>query len=338
MSLNIGIIGLGFMGKMHFETYARIKGARVTAIADVDVRKRSGDWSGIGGNIGGAGKRQNLRGIHLYEDAAGLLKDPAVDVVDITLPTYLHARWAVRALQSGHHVICEKPMALKSSEAVTMIAAARAARRQLFIAQCIRFWPSYAKARELVLGKKFGAVLSAVFTRMSSRPTWSWQGWLQEARKSSACALDMHIHDTDFVLYLFGQPRSVLSSAVINANHGLDHITTFYNYAPGKLIQAEGAWEYHAGFPFTMAFRIAMEKATLYLAGSDLILCPAGGSPRKVPLEAGDGYYHELKHFVDCIRRNRVSTVVPPESALRSVQLVEAEVKSARSGKIVRFK
>ena len=148
----------------------------------------------------------------------------------------------------------------------------------------------------------------------------------------------MHIHDADFVLYMLGQPRSVMSAAVKNKNGGLDHITTFYNYAPGTLVQAEGAWEYPAGFPFAMTFRIALTHATLYLAGSDLIMCPAGGSPRKVPVEAGDGYYHELKHFVDCIRKNRASPVVPPESALRSVQLIEAEVKSARLGKIVRFK
>jgi len=338
MSLNIGIIGLGFMGKVHFNTYAKIKGAKVTAIADVDGRKRSGDWSGIAGNIGAAGRRQDLRGIHVYENAADLLKDPAVDVVDITLPTYLHARWAIRALKSGRHVICEKPMALKSAEAVTMIAAARAARRRLFIAQCIRFWPAYAKTRELVLGKKFGKVVSAVFTRLSTRPTWSWQGWLEDPRKSNACVLDLHIHDADFVLYLLGKPRSVLSRAVKNKNGGLDHVTTFYDYAPGTLIQAEGAWEYNAGFPFSMAFRIALEKATLNFDAQGLLLCPAKGQAKPVAVAEGDGYFHELKHFLDCIRRNCASPVVPPESALQSVQLIEAEAKSARSGKIVRFK
>ena len=338
MSLNIGIIGLGFMGKMHFNTYAKIKGAKVTAIADVDVRKRSGDWSGIGGNIGAAGGSQNLRGIHVYEDAAGLLKDPAVDVVDITLPTYLHARWAIRALKSGHHVICEKPMALKSAEAAAMITAARSTRRKLFIGQCIRFWPAYAKARELVRSKKFGKVVSAVFTRVSPRPTWSWQRWLEDPRKSGACALDLHIHDADFVLYMLGQPRSVLSRAVQGAGGALDHITTFYNYASGMLIQAEGAWGYNAGFPFSMTLRIALEKASLVFDAQGLRLCPAKGQAKPVAVAEGDGYFHELKHFLDCIRRNCASSVVPPESALRSVQLIEAEAKSVRSGKIVRVK
>ncbi|MBI2437486.1 MAG: Gfo/Idh/MocA family oxidoreductase [Lentisphaerae bacterium] len=338
MSLKVGIIGLGFMGKVHFDTYAKLKGVKVAAIADVDQRKRSGDWGGILGNIGGAGQRQNLRGIHVYANAAELLKDSAVDVVDITLPTYLHAPWAIRALATGHHVICEKPMALTSVTAAAMIRAARAARRQLFVAQCIRFWPAYAQARALVLSKKFGKVISAVFTRVSPRPTWSWHNWIIDARKSGAGALDLHIHDADFVLYLLGRPASVLSRAARNKEGGLDHITTFYNYAPGTLVQAEGAWEYNAGFPFSMTFRIALEKATLYFAGADLMLCPTPGSPRKVPVAPGDGYYHELKHFVDCIRRNRSSAIVPPQSALESVRLVEAEMKSARAGKIVKFK
>ncbi len=88
-TLNIGIIGMGFMGKMHFDTYANLKNAKVIAIADVDERKRSGDWASIGGNINTSSSRQDLHGIHIYEDAADLLKDPMVDVVDITLPTYL---------------------------------------------------------------------------------------------------------------------------------------------------------------------------------------------------------------------------------------------------------
>lgn len=338
MSFNIGIIGLGFMGKMHFGTYANIKGARVAAIADVDARKLSGDWSSIGGNIGAAGSRQDLRGINVYANAADLLKDPAVDIVDITLPTYLHARWAIRALKSGHHVICEKPMALKSAEAATMIAAARAARRRLFVAQCIRFWPAYVKARELVLGKKFGKVLSAVFTRVSPTPTWSWQGWMEDPRLSGGGALDLHIHDSDFVLHLLGQPRSVFSRAMKNKKGALEHITTFYNYTPDMLVQAEGGWEYNAGFPFSMMFRIALEKATLIFDAQGLRLCPAKGPVKPLAVAKEDGYFLELKHFLDCIRRNCVSPVVPPEAAMRSVQLVEAEFKSARTGKVVRFK
>ncbi len=338
MAVNIGIMGLGFMGKTHFNTYNKIKGARVTAIADVDARKLSGDWSSISGNINTESQRVDLSGIHLYEDAAEMLKDPAVDVADITLPTYLHARWAIRAMESGRHVICEKPMALNSIEGASMLDASRSTRRLLFIAQCIRFWPAYAKTRELVRGGRFGKVVSAVFTRVSPRPTWSWQHFLEDPRKCGSCALDLHIHDADFVLHLLGDPRSVLSRAAVNEKYGMDHITTFYEYDPGTLVQAEGAWEYNPSFPFAMTFRIAMERINLLFDGQELMLCPAKGKAKRVAIAQGDGYFHELEHFVECISRKRSSPLVKPESALRSVQLIEAEIKSARSGRAVRFK
>ena len=101
MTVRVGIIGIGFMGRMHFETYRRMKGARVAAICDVDAKKRSGDWSGIVGNIGAAGEKTDLKGVKVYSDAGRLMADPEVDVVDITLPTYLHSRYAVRALKAG---------------------------------------------------------------------------------------------------------------------------------------------------------------------------------------------------------------------------------------------
>ncbi len=337
MTIGIGIIGLGFMGKMHFDTYSKMKGVKIAAIADLDARKRAGDWSGILGNIGGAGKRQNLKGINVYADASELLRDPAVDVVDITLPTFLHASWTIRAFQAGRHVICEKPMALKSTDAQRMISAAHAARRQLLIGQCIRFWPAYTKARELVRSNAYGRVQSAVFTRVSTRPTWSWQNWLLAAGKSGGCAMDLHIHDADFILYLLGRPSAVSSRALTGAG-GLEHITTFYQYPGAPLIQTEGAWEYCAGFPFSMAFRIHMQKAALNFGADGLTLYPAKGRMQTVKTSSGTGYEHELKHFLDCVRNNSHSSVVPPESALESVRLIEAEMRSARLGRPVSFK
>jgi predicted dehydrogenase len=79
-----------------------------------------------------------------------------------------------------------------------------------------------------------------------------------------------------------------------------------------------------------------MEKATLNM-GPDLRLklhrVKGGSSEVKVP--GGHGYAHELAHFVDCIAKNKPSTVVTPESALQSVKLIEAEVRSARLGRTV---
>ncbi|MDR1612719.1 MAG: Gfo/Idh/MocA family oxidoreductase [Planctomycetota bacterium] len=338
--LRIGIIGLGFMGKMHFDTYRALPDrAAVTAIADVDPKKRAGDWSGIGGNIALAGAAVDLTGVTMYENADDLIRDPEVDVVDITLPTYLHCEYALKALAAGKDTLCEKPMAVNSGEAAKMAEAADQAGRTLLIGQCIRFWPAYAKAREIVRGGEYGAVRTARFQRYSTLPTWSWQNWILDAGKSGLAALDLHIHDADFVAHLFGQPESVRSFGGGVNPGGWDHILTRYQYPGDLLVTAEGAWEYAPGFPFSMTFAIHLEKASLNLAADGkLTLYPiSGAEPSGIVLDAESGYWHELTHFLDCIQTGKKSEVLTADSALRSVRLVESEMESIRSGGAVKL-
>ncbi|MCC8116014.1 MAG: Gfo/Idh/MocA family oxidoreductase [Planctomycetes bacterium] len=336
--LRIGIIGLGFMGKMHFETYQSLPhAATVTAIADVDPRKRSGDWSAIGGNIATANVgRVDLAGIRTYEHADDLIADSNVDVVDITLPTYLHCEYALKALAAGKHTLCEKPMAATGHEADRMIDAARAAGRLLLIGQCIRFWPAYVKARELVTAGEYGRVVTARFQRYSTLPLWSWENWLRDPEKSGLAAMDLHIHDSDYIAHLFGMPKAVTSFGAGEDPHGFDHIITRYHYDDDILVTAEGAWEYAPGFPFSMTFAIHMGKASLdFAADGSLTLYPTGGEAEKVDIDPASGYRHEIQHFLDCIEKCTASNILTPESARDSVHLVAAEIESARSGRTV---
>jgi predicted dehydrogenase len=231
-------------------------------------------------------------------------------------------------------------MARTSAEGKKMIAAAKKARKKLFVAQCIRYWPQYDKAREIVKSKKYGKVLSATFTRLSLTPTWSWQNWLMDKKKSGNCALDLHIHDADFIRHCFGEPKSVVSSGSGFKKGQLDHVTTVYDYGNNSTIVAEGGWDLPAGFGFTMAFNIVMEKATLQCSTPDLDLNlhPLKGKSKVLKVAAGDGYLNELKDFVAAIAKNGKAKLVTPESALKSVSLIEAEEKSALTGKPVKLK
>jgi predicted dehydrogenase len=254
------------------------------------------------------------------------------------LPTYLHAKWTIRALKAGKHVICEKPMALSSLDARKMVSAARQANRRLFIGHCIRFWPAYEVARKIIQSGAHGRVHSAVFARISPKPGWSWRSWLLNPKLSGNAALDLHIHDADFVLYLFGRPKSVCSHGSGSSLSGFEHIVTSYNLGKGNIVIAEGGWGYKEQYPFSMTFRVAMEKASLALhADGKLMLYQSGREPKNVNVPAGDGYSRELAHFIDCLAAGRKSNVVSPESAMQSVQLVEAEIKSAATGKTIRF-
>ncbi|MFH0910284.1 MAG: Gfo/Idh/MocA family oxidoreductase [Planctomycetota bacterium] len=336
--LKIGIIGLGFMGKMHFDTYGTMPNAKVVAFADVDEKKRAGDWTGIVGNIAGKGQGPDLRGVTVYERAEDLIRDPRVEAVDITLPTYLHAKYALKALAAKKPTLCEKPMARTSAEAARMAEAARTARVPLCIGHCIRFWPEYAKAREIVEGGRFGAALHATFTRLSLTPDWSWQNWLQDPKKSGGAPLDLHIHDADFVQYLFGRPAFVSArSAGFQAGAPVDHIVATYAFRGRKnlLVTAEGGWMYAPGFGFTMQFRIHLEKATLTFGmGADpgLTIHTKTGRTLKPTVARGDGYTQELAYFVRSIQKREAPKIVTPASSVASVRLVEAEMQSARAG------
>ena len=118
--VRIGIVGLGFMGMIHFLAARKATGARVTAICSRDPKKLSGDWTSIRGNFGPPGEHVDLTGIKTYNSLDAMLADPEIDLIDICNPTQSHPATAIAALKAGKHVLVEKAIALTTSEADTM--------------------------------------------------------------------------------------------------------------------------------------------------------------------------------------------------------------------------
>jgi len=332
--INVGCVGIGFMGKAHFGIYRQNANAEIVAIADVDDAKLSGDWSRIGGNINDpSAKNVDLTGIKKYKDADQLIDDPEVALVDITLPTFLHFRYVMKALEAGKHVLCEKPMALTVQEADKMAAAAARSKGKFMVAQCIRFWPEYDWLAQIIRGKKYGRVKSAIFRRRSTAPTWGWQNWLMNAKRSGGAVLDLHIHDTDYINYIFGIPKKVESAGIAGATGGIDHIVTNYDYGKSMLVTAEGGWAFHGAYPFEMAFTIIFDKATVEYSSNQspsLKVYSSGGKVESPAVAAGTGYTAEIDYFLNCITKNQKPKTVTPMDGRNAVVLVKAEEKSAR--------
>ena len=102
--IRVGIIGIGFIGWIHWLAYHRLGGVKVVAISESIPERLAGDWRNIKGNFGPPGEQVDLSGINAYANLDDLLRDPQVELVDITLPTFLHADIAVRALEAGKQV------------------------------------------------------------------------------------------------------------------------------------------------------------------------------------------------------------------------------------------
>lgn len=339
----IGIIGLGFMGGMHFSNYVKMPGVEVVAICDIVKETLEGGFLNAGGNIGGL----DLGGVDIdklkkYRNGMSLIKDPELDIVDICLPTYLHAKYTIAALKAGKNVMCEKPIARTLEDAKAVLKAAKNSDKMLMVGHCIRFWPEYAKAKQIVDSGRYGKVLSATLVRQSPVPTWAWASWILDAKKSGGAALDLHIHDTDFVSYMFGKPKSVTSTGVgkFSGNGGIDHITTIYDYGKGITVVAEGTWCMEATAPFCMSFRIILEKATILFDSGQtpsLTVHTNKGKLLTPKHQQVDGWNVELRHFVSCVKKGASSSeIAPPESSVTSLMITLKEIESAKTRKQVK--
>jgi predicted dehydrogenase len=253
------------------------------------------------------------------------------DAISLTLPTYLHAEYSEKALSQGVHVLCEKPMALTVTECDRMIQAARKSGKVLQIGHCVRFWPEYAKAKEIVDSGRYGRVVAAMFQRLGAAPGWSVDNWFIDEKRSGGVALDLHIHDTDYVQYLFGMPKGVCSHGAKAPGGQLIHMVTTYDYGEDRLVIAEGGWGMTTAFGFEMSFNLVLEKATIVydLTRKPMFrVCPAVGEAFTPPVADGDGYLREIEHFARVVRGQPVEEVLTLEQSRNSVRIVEAEKKS----------
>jgi len=331
--LRIGIVGLGFMGKMHFRCYKSDTNVEVTAICDADAKQLQNS-SGVAGNISGAEDDLDLSNIALYSDLSKMLAEEKLDALSIASPTFLHASQTIEALNAGVHVFCEKPMALNSGDCREMAEVGKQSGKTLQIGHCIRFWPEYVQAKEIIDSQKYGKVLAATFQRLSLTPTWSWDNCFLDGKRSGGAMLDLHIHDTDYVQYVFGMPKEVFSRGVIGPSGEFDHTVTQYFYGNDCVITAEGGWIMAPGFGFEMSFKIMLEKVTLVYSSAQeptFRIFPIDGETIIPEIPTGDGYSFEIQHFVDTLSGKAVPSIITPEQSGDSVKIIEAEKESIRN-------
>ena len=105
--IKVGLIGCGFMGTMHANCYKNIDGVEVAAFADIRREKAEELNKGLNATI--------------YSDGKDLIANADVDIIDICLPTYLHAEYALLAMEKVKYLFVEKPVALTEEQGKTMI-------------------------------------------------------------------------------------------------------------------------------------------------------------------------------------------------------------------------
>jgi predicted dehydrogenase len=330
----VAVVGLGFMGVTHLRAYLNNPQARVVAVCDQTRLPEKGVLRGVAGNIKKSGDLRLGAEVKVCREFEELLADREVELVDICTPTALHPAQVIAALKAGKHVLCEKPLAQTAAESRKVLQVAAASGKFLMPAMCMRFWPGWSWLKNVVLKKTYGAVQAASFRRLSVMPAWGNAGV-----HAGGALLDLHIHDTDFVNFLFGRPQSVFSTGVIGKAGAIDHVITQYTYPGGPAVTAEGSWLLASGF--NMGFTIQCERATLDFdlarGHGALRVSESGKKSRTIKLERGDGYDAELRYFVDCVARGVRPEIVTTQDAVTALEICAAEEKSVRTGAVVKL-
>jgi predicted dehydrogenase len=191
--LRAGIIGLG-VGQSHAKGYLSSPQAELIAVCDAN-ETRLNDWA----------SKWDISG--RYTDYQQMLDEADLDIVSVCLPNAMHAKATIDALDSGVHVVCEKPMAQTVSEAEQMIEAAERNHRRLMVAYNYRYRPDSQWMYRMVQSGKLGTIyhVSASWRRETGIPGWGWFGSKQMS--GGGALIDLGVHVLDLGLWMMGFPK-----------------------------------------------------------------------------------------------------------------------------------
>jgi predicted dehydrogenase len=327
--ITVAILGAGFMGRSHAVNYKAL-GDRVRV--KVVAARREEQAANVAQTVGAT----------TTSDLDAAVRDPAVDAVDVCLPTPLHRMWAERALAAGKHVFLEKPIALSAEDANAIVAAAEASRRAFMVGLVLRFWPEYVELQQRVAARELGRPLSVSTYRLS--PPVDWNEWMADPEQSGGVAVDLLVHDFDQMNWLLGEPRRVFAHSP-----RVGHVTAVVEY-DGASGFAEGSVAMPRSYPFSSDIRVLCEGGGAEYAFSaapvegegnigasdsarGLNLFPNEGEAVTVAVESADPWGPEIEYFVDCVENGRQPTQGTAAQARDALLVSLAANRSLASGR-----
>jgi predicted dehydrogenase len=333
---------------IHYLAYQRLSGVKVRAVCEQDPLRRGGDWRSIKGNFGPPGELMDLSGVAQFADLEAMLADPEIDLVDVCLPTALHAPAAIRALLAGKHVLCEKPIALQPADGIAMVEAAEKAGRMLMIGHVLPFFSEYRFAYEAMTGGKYGRVKGGHFKRIISDPLWMPRYY--DPAVIGGPMLDLHVHDAHFIRLACGMPRTVQCAGSMRGEVVERFHAQFRFEDPELIVTAASGVIGQQGRPFTHGYEIYLEKATLLydfavIGGEPVLTTPvtiltSDGRVERPELCGGDSiapFETELTEVVRAVESGSPSPLLTGGLARDAVVICQKETEAVVSGQAVRF-
>lgn len=316
--VTVAIVGAGGMGKTHLGNLANMQEVVVDSICDPSPAA-----SALASELHAA----------YYVTVEEMLANTAATIVLVCTPTFLHAGQIEAVLRSGRHCISEKPLCLSSAQAKALFALAQEMGVHLYVAQVLHFTEQYMKLQEIVDSGEYGRVLDAFFYRLSEKPKWTAGNWLFDPQKSGLIPYDLHIHELDYIVGLFGKPLKAQRQQPVGGGQ-CDHYRFLYTYE-NLTVCTEASW-YNAPIPFTDGFRLYFEQAVVVCEGGKMTVYKAGETTGQLLLDSTKNasstainvssslpYLCEVEHFLQCAAENRASDIVKNENVIAVLETLE---------------
>ena len=194
MIIHVGVVGSGLIGPVHVGALQRIPGINVKALSDVDETT--------------AKKKAEMLGIKSwYGDYRQMLEDPQISAIHVCVPNHLHHRVSFDAIETGKHVICEKPLALTTEEAMELLEAAQRAGVVHAVHYNLRYYPLMRQLKMMVDNGELGDIISVHGSYLQDwllkDTDFNWRLESDVSGESRAVA-DIGSHWMDLVEYVSG--------------------------------------------------------------------------------------------------------------------------------------
>ncbi len=329
--VRFALIGAGGMGGTHAANLIASPDTELAWVVDLD-QERAASWAGRSGG----------RATAEMDEA---LADPTVDAVLIALPTSLHRMATERAAAAVKHVFCEKPIARTVADAQAMTAACEAAEVIFQVGHVVRFYPEYARIKQILDAGTLGQI-AMVRTQRRSAPVMERSPWFADLEKNGGLIIDLMIHDIDTLRWYFGEPDRVYA-------HGLsytewqqtrDIAMASLRFRNGTIAHLDASWA-HGGFYTAIEVvgstgllsHDSRKNATLTFESSENAAM-SNASPQLTfarPSTANPPM-RELMHFVNAIRTG-ASVLTDGVEATRTLAVAQAVLDSMREERPIAF-
>jgi predicted dehydrogenase/acetyltransferase-like isoleucine patch superfamily enzyme len=323
MSASVVVVGCGYWGRNHVRVFHEI--GALAAVCDADP-KRAAEHA------------------EAYSVPARLLDevlaDGTIDAVVIATPAASHADLAGQALRAGKHVLVEKPLALRSTDAEELIAMAAGGGQVLMVGHLLQYHPAFLRLRELIDSGRLGRLQYVYSNRLN----------LGKIRREENVFWSFAPHDISMILALAGEMPESVTARGANYLHNViaDVTNTYLSFANGINAHVFVSWlhpykdqklvvvgsEGMAVFDDTREWG---EKLRLYghrIAWREGLPAPEKADAEVVVVEPAEPLEMECRHFLECVRDGATPRTDGAEGlrVLRVLEVAERELIAQRAG------